>query len=106
MTGAAKLAHCCEALGISLINAHSAIGDAHATAELLPHLLAFHDSSPEWRSDLDRSGTFGWPAARRDAPQPVVAHRGQFFSSADPYSWGLKGWDRDTCSCSRTKLSR
>lgn len=85
MTGAAKLAHCCEALGISLINAHSAIGDAHATAELLPHLLAFHGSSPEWRSDLDRSATFGWPAARRDAPQPVVAHRGQ--SSADPYSW-------------------
>ncbi|UCZ62882.1 exonuclease domain-containing protein [Mycolicibacterium phocaicum] len=84
MTGAAKLAHCCEALGIALTNAHSAIGDAHATAELLPHLLAFHGTSPEWQSDVHRSAAFGWPPCRR-ATKPATAHRGQ--ASADPYMW-------------------
>ncbi|MGB0876602.1 MAG: PolC-type DNA polymerase III [Mycobacterium sp.] len=38
--GAAKLAHCCEAFGISLNDAHSALDDARATAALSPHLIS------------------------------------------------------------------
>lgn len=35
VVGAAKLAQCCEALGIALDNAHSALCDARATAQLV-----------------------------------------------------------------------
>lgn len=33
-----RLDACCEALGISLVNAHTALGDARATAELFPKI--------------------------------------------------------------------
>lgn len=33
-----RLDACCEALGISLVNAHTALGDARATAELFPRI--------------------------------------------------------------------
>jgi len=82
MIGAAKLSHCCEALGISLTNAHSALGDAHATAELLAFLLG--NDSPEWYADLNRSATFAWPGCRGHA-SPTAVHRGQ--AVADPYAW-------------------
>lgn len=84
MTGAAKLSHCCEALGISLTNAHCAIGDAHATAELLPHLIGYCGSSAEWFTDLSSSATFTWPASQGRSSQRTV-HRGE--TAADPQSW-------------------
>ena len=34
-----KLANCCDHLGIELTNAHAALGDATATAELLAHFI-------------------------------------------------------------------
>lgn len=85
MIGAAKLAHCCEALGISLTNAHSALGDAHATAELLPHLINCCCESAEWHNDLARCSAFCWPASFGRASRPAAAQRGQ--ADADPHAW-------------------
>jgi DNA polymerase-3 subunit epsilon len=85
MIGAAKLSHCCEALGIALTNAHCALGDAHATAELLPHLIGCCSGSPEWHADRERSAAFAWPGVRVHATKPATAQRGQ--QAADPHSW-------------------
>lgn len=60
--GAAKLVHCCEAFGIPLENAHSALGDARATAALLPHLITGCCAAEEWGDDLLNSSRFAWPA--------------------------------------------
>jgi DNA polymerase III subunit epsilon len=85
MIGAAKLSHCCEALGISLANAHSALGDAHATAELLPHLICNCRDSRQWHEDLARCSSFAWPASFGRAAHAVAVHRGQ--AAADPHAW-------------------
>ena len=58
-----KLADCCQTVGIELTNAHSALGDALATARLLGHYLARgvdlggmpvrpHASVPQPRAEL------------------------------------------------------
>ncbi|MBU9766058.1 DNA polymerase III subunit epsilon [Mycobacterium sp. TNTM28] len=85
MMGAAKLAHCCEALGISLVDAHSALGDAHATAELLSHLIGTCCTSPEWHADHLRCSTFTWPSRLRRAMQVSAVRRGH--AAADGHSW-------------------
>ncbi|MGJ9422513.1 3'-5' exonuclease [Aeromicrobium sp. CF3.5] len=53
--GAAKLAHCCEAVGIELLDAHSALGDARATAGLVAWLTRQGARDPEWMDDTHRS---------------------------------------------------
>ena len=85
ITGAAKLVHCCEALGISLEGAHSAIGDARATAQLLSYLLAACCSFDEWLSELKRCATYPWPSRIRETVSAVAVLRGQ--TAADPYIW-------------------
>lgn len=85
MIGAAKLSHCCEALGISLTNAHSALGDAHATAELLPHLIDCCCASAEWHDDLARCSSFCWPDSFGHASPAIAVQRGQ--ADADPHAW-------------------
>ncbi len=83
--GAAKLQHCCEALGIELVEAHTALADAKATAALLPHLSAMVGPDPEWGHEVASSAQFSWPAQRR---QPATARsvlRGQ--SVADRDAW-------------------
>lgn len=84
MMGAAKLVHCCEALRISLTNAHSAMGDAHATAELLPHLIGTCRTSDEWRHDHQRCSSFVWPSRHGRSATANAVHRGQ---APDAYSW-------------------
>lgn len=84
MMGAAKLEHCCEALGISLTDAHSALGDAHATAELLPHLIGTCCTSVEWHHDLERSSSFAWPSRFGRAARATAVRRGH---AADNHSW-------------------
>src|SRR5699024_9449207 len=65
--GAAKLEHCCEALDIELAQAHTALADARATAQLLGFLQQRCASSSEWRSDANISATFSWPSLSRRA---------------------------------------
>ncbi|OMB88077.1 exonuclease domain-containing protein [Mycolicibacterium conceptionense] len=85
MMGAAKLAHCCEALGISLAEAHSALGDAYATAELLPHLIGTCRTSAEWRADHLRCSAFAWPRPFGRAARVNAVHRGR--AAIDGHSW-------------------
>lgn len=83
--GAAKLAHCCEALDISLTDAHSALGDARATAQLLTHLINVCCTSSDWRADIERCSGYAWPVPTKRAALAVAVHRDQ--SAADPHSW-------------------
>lgn len=85
MIGAVKLAHCCDALDISLSQAHSALGDAHATAELLSHLLASCCGFPEWLEDIAHCSSYTWPPSFGRAARAMAVHRGQ--AVADPHAW-------------------
>ncbi len=42
-----RLDACCSALGISLVNAHTALGDARATAELFPRVFDLNSDQVE-----------------------------------------------------------
>lgn len=83
--GTAKLTHCCEAFDIPLENAHSALGDARATAALLPHLVNGCRTASEWQNDMALSAGFSWPAPFGVASNGHAVQRGQAF--ADPHSW-------------------
>lgn len=73
--GAAKLQHCCEALDIELIDAHTALADARATAELVARLQQIASVDPAWQADALASARFGWPPRRRALATPRSAHR-------------------------------
>lgn len=61
LIGASKLEHCCEALRIPLVDAHSALADARATASLVAHLSLLGSTMPEWVDDVEFARSFGWP---------------------------------------------
>lgn len=94
LLGAAKLQHCCEALGIPLANAHSALGDAEATSELLTHLLQLGGAQRAWQDDVSLSSSYAWPnqfgrrAARtitRTADEPAMP--GSWMASLLARAW-------------------
>lgn len=62
--GPAKLAHCCEALGIPLDDAHTALADAEATAQLLARLMELVPASREWDGDLEAARSYVWPGSK------------------------------------------
>ncbi len=57
-----SLADCCAAFDIPLENAHRALVDAHATAELLGGYIASTDRE-FWHAHIDRALGVSWPAA-------------------------------------------
>ncbi|GGE90997.1 exonuclease domain-containing protein [Mycetocola zhadangensis] len=75
-----KLADCCWATGVTLDNAHSALGDARATAGLMNRYMAGHGGA-EVHSDLltlpSHARTVLWPAgpSRQPTPRQRVAPR-------------------------------
>ncbi|MGO1544048.1 MAG: exonuclease domain-containing protein [Gulosibacter sp.] len=75
--GATKLVDVCAALGIDLIDAHSALGDAKATSQVLTRLLGTANGDRDWQQDVAR-GVF--PSVR------VTAHPTAALSArvADP----------------------
>jgi len=84
LVGPAKLQHACEALGVELIDAHSAIGDARATAILLTHLMRLASDEKKWLEDSKRSQRYIWPSLQGRSPvQPVARGELKF----DPHSW-------------------
>ncbi|WP_409429058.1 exonuclease domain-containing protein [Mycobacterium sp. SMC-11] len=83
--GAAKLAHCCEAFGIALPEAHSALCDARATAQLMPRLMASCCDSVDWHEDIKRCAAYTWPAPSAPTRHVAAVLRGQ--ASTDPHEW-------------------
>ena len=55
------LAICCELAGIVHDGAHSALGDARATAGLLAHYLGCDDADPLWAAAHEASAYHSWP---------------------------------------------
>ncbi len=74
-----RLIDCCHASGIQLDNAHSALADATATAQLLGHYLQLSNRQPPWAEILQTSRNHPWP--RFDGPYPAV---GMLTRAAQP----------------------
>lgn len=84
LVGPAKLQHVCEALGVELVEAHSAIADARATATLLPQLKRLAKLQVEWAEDSDRSRRFVWPRSQgKICPNPISRRE----LKINPKSW-------------------
>lgn len=84
LVGPAKLRHACEALGLEHENAHSALGDARATARLLAQLMRLARFEKEWSADADHSRRYVWPPLQgRSCAQPIA--RGKL--KTDQRSW-------------------
>ncbi|AOS64954.1 exonuclease domain-containing protein [Actinoalloteichus hymeniacidonis] len=71
---ARSLAACCAAVGVPLIEAHSAQHDAYATAGLLASYLQVVGSPVPWQDLLASASQWRWP----ELPMPTgrTAHRG------------------------------
>ncbi|RJS47884.1 DNA polymerase III subunit epsilon [Nocardioides cavernaquae] len=61
-----KLGDCCDAAGIELANAHSALHDARAAAGLLGHLLRIGGSPAPWNDELVGAADVDWPQLPMD----------------------------------------
>ncbi|MFJ2620046.1 exonuclease domain-containing protein [Glutamicibacter sp. NPDC087344] len=80
-----SLQDCCDSFGIEIVSAHSAGGDAAATAILLSRYMELDGQNPEWNLRLDRAAQAAWvqdspsgriiPVHRSSAP----AHRAHHF---------------------------
>lgn len=70
-----SLADCCAAFDIPLDNAHRALVDAHATAELLGGYIASTDRE-FWYAHIDRALNVGWPPLARPSKRERWVARG------------------------------
>lgn len=61
-----RLSDCCNSAGVHLTNAHSALGDALATAHLLATYLHSSPPQPLWQDTLAAARAFCWPTHPRD----------------------------------------
>jgi DNA polymerase-3 subunit epsilon len=75
-----RLEDCCAAAGITLENAHSALGDARATARLLTVYLSCCGFPTPWHQANERCGRYPWPAHIGEDRQVRLVER----SSARP----------------------
>jgi len=71
-----KLADCCRAAGVNLEHAHSALGDARATAELFGVYMGMADALDgpvPWSRARGRAEAYAWPAGLTDpADAPLL----------------------------------
>jgi len=68
-----RLEDCCAAAGIAIENAHSALGDARATAGLLTVYLSCCGFPTPWHQANERCGCYPWPVYTGEArPVPLV----------------------------------
>ncbi|KAA5835243.1 DNA polymerase III subunit epsilon [Saccharopolyspora hirsuta] len=75
LVGAGRsLADCCAAFGISIGNAHRAIDDATASAQLLAGYLALDPQSPVWSRARARASSLAWPVVQH--PRATWVARG------------------------------
>ncbi|MBR7744365.1 DNA polymerase III subunit epsilon [Phycicoccus sp. BSK3Z-2] len=76
-----RLADCCRAGGISLVNAHSAIDDALATAALLGHYLDLAQYDPPWTDTLAACTAYPWPTFPGSYPELRMTRRHEVRSA-------------------------
>jgi DNA polymerase-3 subunit epsilon len=84
LVGPAKLQHACEALGIELINAHSALDDARATSMLLQHFIHQTHNDDQWVQDHKMCRGFAWPQTKHQSSFTIVTRE---TCKQDPHSW-------------------
>lgn len=84
LLGPAKLDQCCEALGIELFEAHTALADAHATTLLVQHLIEL-GGDQDWLDDLNSASAFDWPMSPPSVVPPNPALRNS--TPPTPSSW-------------------
>lgn len=70
------LAACCEQAGVDHTNAHSALGDTRATAELLRYFVRHSPVPAPWRALHDAAVRARWPVVGRSAAAPPAAWLG------------------------------
>lgn len=82
-----SLAACCEAAGVDLLNAHTALGDARATAALLRCYRESHEQMPpSWVDALDCAGKVRWPEQPDATARLLTREQAAFEDAADvPY---------------------
>lgn len=83
-----KLVHCCEAAGIEIRDAHSALGDARATAELLGFYLRRSAGHVPWAAVVEQCDAYPWLAPPADGAAPVLARsRRAAWPVRQPAAW-------------------
>ena len=82
-----KLADCCAASGIELVDAHSALADARATARLLGHYISLLEGSGmlPWQEEHAMSSGVLWPSPIAGAPPQVLPR--EAARAARPDGW-------------------
>lgn len=70
-----RLVDCCAAAGITLEDAHSALGDARATARLLAVYLMCCGTPIPWQQVSNECSCYAWPSYDGQLPQVRLAHR-------------------------------
>lgn len=69
-----RLADCCSAYDIDLVDAHEALADARATAQLLGAYIGSAPLDPRWETWGEAAAGLQWPGVRGTA-QPWTARR-------------------------------
>lgn len=82
-----KLEDCCAACGIDLVDAHSAMADARATALLLSHYISLVEgsSSLPWQEAHELGSRQIWPSSVAPAPPRMLPRTA--VRSARPDGW-------------------
>lgn len=70
-----RLVDCCAAAGIQLENAHSALGDARATAQLLAVYLMCCGTPIPWHQVSHECSCYAWPTHNGVLPNVRMVHR-------------------------------
>jgi DNA polymerase-3 subunit epsilon len=70
-----RLVDCCAAAGIQLENAHSALGDARATAQLLAVYLMCCGTPIPWHQVSHACSCYAWPTYNGALPNVRMLHR-------------------------------
>lgn len=82
-----KLADCCAACGVELVEAHSALADARAAAGLLTHYLSLVEGAGvlPWQGQYDHGASVTWPAPAGTSTARLLPREAAL--SARPDSW-------------------
>jgi len=70
-----RLVDCCSAAGVQLDNAHSALGDARATAQLLGSFIARCGRPEPWWTTNARCAGYPWPTYSGQLPEARMVQR-------------------------------